>query len=177
MMRVLIAYGSKRGGTAGLAQMVGDALTGAGFETVVSSAADVHDLRGVDAVIVAGALYANRWHRDARRFVRRHRAALRTHPVWLVGSGPLDDSAERSDIPPTSQVRRLAGTVRARGQVTFGGRLAPDATGFPARAMARTKAGDWRDRAHVQRWVDSIVDQLRTAPAGGTPGQPNSSSV
>jgi menaquinone-dependent protoporphyrinogen oxidase len=80
---------------------------------------DVRDLAGVDAVIVAGALYANRWHRDARRFVRQSGAALRKLPVWLVSSGPLDDSAEQHDIPPTSQVRKLAARVGARGHVTL----------------------------------------------------------
>jgi menaquinone-dependent protoporphyrinogen oxidase len=33
-------------------------------------------LDGVDAVAVGGALYANKWHKAARRFVRRHRAEL-----------------------------------------------------------------------------------------------------
>lgn len=178
MMRVLVAHGSKRGGTAGLAVMVGDALASAGCETTVGAAADLRAPGDVDAVIVAGALYANRWHRDARRFVRRNRAALRTLPVWLVSSGPLDDSAAQHDIPPTSQVRKLAAAVNARGHVTFGGRLAPDAKGFPASAMAKKNAGDWRDREHVRRWVDSVVAQLRTTSAGGPPeGQPNSSSV
>ncbi|MDZ7882757.1 MAG: flavodoxin domain-containing protein [Mycobacterium sp.] len=59
---------------------------------------------GLDAVIVAGALYANRWHRDARRFVRPNTESLRTMPVWLVSSGPLDDSAARRSIAPTAQV-------------------------------------------------------------------------
>ena len=40
-MRVLIAFGSKRGGTAGLADMIGDALRAAGCETVVSPATGI----------------------------------------------------------------------------------------------------------------------------------------
>lgn len=160
-MRVLIAYGSKRGGTAGLAGMIGDAFRDADVEALVTPADDVHDVGEVDAVIVVGALYMNRWHRHARRFVKRHRAALRGLPVWLVSSGPLDDSAEQHDIPPTSQVRRLAGAVEARGHVTFGGRLESTAKGFPAGAMARTNAGDWRDQDHVRRWVATVLDELK----------------
>lgn len=99
-MRILIAYGSKRGGTAGLAEMIGDELTAAGLHTVVRPARDVGRLDDFDAVVIAGALYANRWHGDARRFARRHAKALRERPVWLVGSGPLDDSAVGGDIPP-----------------------------------------------------------------------------
>lgn len=163
MSRILIAYGSKRGGTAGLAAMMGDALTAAGHEVAVSPARDIENPSGFDAVIVAGALYAYRWHRDARRFVRRNRAALSELPVWLVSSGPLDDTAARQQIAPTAQVRKLVTRVGARGHVTFGGCLAPDAKGFPASAMAKTKAGDWRDPDHVRRWVTSIAGQLDRA--------------
>lgn len=165
-MRVLVIFGSKRGGTAGLADMIGDALTQAGCEVFVCPADGVADFVGVDAVIVAGALYANRWHRDARRFVRRNAEALRGLPVWLVSSGPLDDSAERQDIPPTKQVQRLVDAVGARGHVTFGGRLARDVRGFPASAMAKTKAGDWRNPAHVARWVETVVHQLHSLKPG-----------
>ena len=52
-MRVLIAFGSKRGGTAGLADMIGDALREVGCETVVSPATGIYDLTAFDAVIVA----------------------------------------------------------------------------------------------------------------------------
>ena len=171
-MHVLVAYGSKRGGTAGLATMIGDELTKAGWDAIVRAADEVHDLIGIDAVIVAGGLYANRWHRDARRFVRRNASALRERPVWLVSSGPLDDSAEKQEIPPTKQVAKLADRIGARGHVTFGGSLAPDAKGFPASAMAKTKSGDWRNPDHVRRWVATIVDQHRRAASPSrSPGQ------
>jgi hypothetical protein len=42
-----------------------------------------------DAAIVGGALYANRWNRDARRFISRHDSALRRMPSWCFSSGPL----------------------------------------------------------------------------------------
>jgi menaquinone-dependent protoporphyrinogen oxidase len=166
MKQVLVAYGSKRRGTAGLATIIGDALAEAGYTAVVTPARDVGDLAGFDAVIVAGALYTNRWHRQARRFVRRHTAALRGLPVWLVSSGPLDDSAARQDIAPTKQVAKLVKRVGARGHVTFGGSLAADAKGFPASALAKSKAGDWRDPEHVRRWVATIAPQLTSAGGG-----------
>ena len=166
MKQVLVTYGSKRSGTAGLATMLGDALAEAGFTAVVTPARDVGDLADFDAVIVAGALYANRWHRHARRFVRRNTSALRDRRVWLVSSGPLDDSAARLDIAPTKQVAKLMDRVGARGHVTFGGTLAADAKGFPARAMAKTKAGDWRDPEHVRRWVASIAPELAATDGG-----------
>lgn len=164
-MTILVAYGSKRGGTAGLADMVADALREEGFSVDVAPAGTVGRVEGYDAVIVGGALYAMRWHREARRFVQRHAAALRSCPTYLFSSGPLDDSAAHKEIPPVRGVRVLMDQVGARGHVTFGGRLAPDARGFPARAMAKKNAGDWRDPVHVHRWVAEVVADLRTALA------------
>jgi menaquinone-dependent protoporphyrinogen oxidase len=159
-MKVLVAYGSKRGGTAGLAGMIGRALEAADISADVVPAAKVGSLDGYDAVIVGGALYATRWHRDARRFIRRRAAELSGHPVWLFSSGPLDDSAAERDIPPVAQVRKSMQLCHARDHATFGGRLAPDARGFPASAMAKKNSGDWRDEAQVTSWVNALVKQL-----------------
>jgi menaquinone-dependent protoporphyrinogen oxidase len=160
-MRALVAYGSKRGGTAGLAEMIGDALSAHGIETDVRPADEVTSIDPYAAVVVAGALYMSRWHRDARRFVRRHAQALRDRPVWLVSSGPLDDSAAAGQLPSVPMVARLAAMVGARGMQTFGGRLTPDATGFPARAMAKTRAGDWRDSRIVDRFAADVAAEMR----------------
>ena len=159
-MRVLIAYGSTRGGTAGLASMIGDELRVRGVEAEVRAAPTVRSIEGYDAVVVAGALYASRWHRHARRFVRRHLEALRAVPVWLVSSGPLDESAREGNLPPVRQVARSAAVTAALGTTTFGGRLEHHARGFPAHAMARTHAGDWRDRKQVQDFAATIAAQL-----------------
>jgi menaquinone-dependent protoporphyrinogen oxidase len=159
-MEVLIAFGSKRGGTSGLAEMIGEEFAAAGLQVAVKPAAEVKTLDGFDAVVVAGSLYAGRWHPDARRFVSRNAAGLRARPVWLVSSGPLDASATEGQIPPVRQVAAAMSSIGARGQATFGGRLEPTATGFPARAMAKTHSGDWRDRAQVHEWAASVAAEL-----------------
>lgn len=163
-MRALVTYGSQRGGTAGLAGMVATALRDRGLTVDLAPAAEVGPLAAYDLVVVGGALYAGRWHRDARRFVRRHRAELRRRPVWLFSSGPLGDDHQAPDIPPVWGVKALARRIGARGHVTFGGALAADARGPMAHAMAARLAGDWRDPAAVDRWAAEIVDALVASP-------------
>ncbi|MCE9575528.1 MAG: hypothetical protein K8W52_20415 [Deltaproteobacteria bacterium] len=163
-MKVLVAYGSKRGGTAEIAARIAGVLRERGLEVDCARAASIGAVSAYDAVILGGALYASRWVREARRFVARHAAALRARVVWMFSSGPLDDSARGGELTATGQVRGLMARIGARGHVTFGGRLAPDAKGFPASAMAKTRAGDWRDWAQVRAWAGTVADALAIAP-------------
>ena len=56
--------------------------------------------------------------------------------------------------------------VQARGHVTSGGRLTPDASAFPARAMAKKNSGDWRDAEQVRAWTHLVAGQLRADAFG-----------
>jgi menaquinone-dependent protoporphyrinogen oxidase len=174
-MKVLVVFGSKRGGTAGLAAMVGEAFQREGWTAEVRDARMPQPVSDTDIVVVGGALYMSRWHKEARHFVRRNRTALRELPVWLFSSGPLDDSARPGDMAAVPQLQEIAADIEARGHMTFGGRLEPDAKGFLAHTMAKKSAGDWRDPIHVAEWVHQIVHEFvpteivipeaRTAPA------------
>jgi menaquinone-dependent protoporphyrinogen oxidase len=143
--------------------MIAEGLSSHGVEADARAARDVWTLKPYTAVIVAGALYHNHWHRDARWFVHRFAEQLRTLPVWLISSGPLDDSTGWGTLPPVPQVKRIAAGIGARGCMTFGGRLEPDAKGFPASAMARKHPGDWRNPEQVRGFVLHVVAELTTA--------------
>lgn len=165
MTRILIAYASARGGTAGLAHMIADALRGDGAQIELCDLTE----RGAggrigldrDAVIVAGSIYTMRWHRAARSFVRRRAAELRAVPTWLVASGPLDDSAANGAVRPDRQVERIAESIQAAGIEVFGGVLTPGAPGLIARSMAeKGMAGDWRNHDHIARWAGGVMSVL-----------------
>lgn len=174
-MRVLVTWASKRGGTEDIARDVGETLRYAGFDVELLPADAAETATGFDAAIVGGALYAGRWPQAARRFVRRRAERLRRVPVWFFSSGPLDESADHRRIAPTRAVQTLMDSVGAQGHVTFGGRLSPDARGFPASAMAKTHAGDWRNPEHIRAWATAVAHDLPTArprvavaPPGGS---------
>lgn len=107
-MRVLVTYGSKLGGTKEIAEQVGEVLRDRGLDAVVGAPEELKSLADYDAVIVGGALYAGHWPRPVRRFVKALLDELRSRPIWFFSSGPLDDSALTSDIPPTPAVDRTS---------------------------------------------------------------------
>jgi menaquinone-dependent protoporphyrinogen oxidase len=164
-MRVLVVYGSTRGGTAGLADMVADALRAHGIEAETTAAPVVDDLARYDAVVVGGALYGNRWHQEATDFVDRFRPELRALPVWFFSSGPLDESARAGDLAPIPHVRELARALDIRGHMTFGGVLERKPSGFLGSLLAYGPVGDYRDPHQVAGWAEWIVrglDEPRT---------------
>jgi menaquinone-dependent protoporphyrinogen oxidase len=157
-MTVLIAYGTRNGSTAGIADLIGASLRAEGVAAEVLPARQVRDVAAYEAVVLGGALYANRWHRDARSFARKHARALRGRPVWLFSSGPLDASADAGAIPPVRQVEQLGRQLQAVEHATFGGQLTGEAKGFVARAMVRNgKGGDFRNPVRIQDWARSVA--------------------
>ncbi|MGP3948970.1 flavodoxin domain-containing protein [Streptomyces sp. 7N604] len=159
--RVLVAYGTKSGSTAEIAEWIGESLRESGLDTEVRSAAEVRDLEGYDVVVLGGGLYAGRWQRDATRFARRHHKALATRPVWLFSSGPLDSSANERDIPPARGVARIVKRLDAREHITFGGRLQEGAKGWIARQIVRSgKGGDFRDPERIRAWARGIAVEI-----------------
>jgi len=136
--RVLIAYGSKNGSTAEIAQWIGDVLREQHIDADTRPAADVRDITPYDAVVLGAGLYAGRWQRDA---------------------------ATERDIPAPPAVARIAIRSDARGHITFGGRLAEDAQGFVARQLIKHgKGGDFRDRDQVRAWARGLAAELARAP-------------
>ncbi|WP_405810866.1 flavodoxin domain-containing protein [Streptomyces sp. NBC_00210] len=168
--RVLVAYGTKNGSTAEIADVIADALKEAGLRSETRPAAAARDVTEYDAVVLGGALYAGRWHRDAVRFARRHEHSLAERPVWLFSSGPLDASAGERDIPPVPSAARAATLLDAREHVTFGGRLEEGARGFIARMIVKQgRGGDFRDMERIRAWARGIAKEISKAgPASPT---------
>ncbi|MFF1714675.1 flavodoxin domain-containing protein [Streptomyces sp. NPDC058268] len=158
--RALVAYGTKNGSAQGIAEAIGATLGTHGIETEVHPASEVKDVSPYGIVILGGALYAGRWHGDAVRFARRHRAALLDRDVWLFSSGPLDATATERDIPPVRGARRAATRLAARQHVTFGGRLETGARGRMARMIVKSgRGGDFRDFDRIAAWATRITQE------------------
>ena len=89
MSRILVAYATKNGSTREVAEAIAATLHDRGV------AVDVHPARGIrgavagwNLVVVGAPIYSGRCHRDAHRFLKRHRDELRQIPVVVFGMGP-----------------------------------------------------------------------------------------
>ena len=88
-MNVLVAYATRHGATAGIAERIAAGLRDAEQAAAAHPVKDVGDLAAYDAFVVGSAAYMFRWLKEATKFAKRHRAILARHPVWLFSSGPV----------------------------------------------------------------------------------------
>jgi menaquinone-dependent protoporphyrinogen oxidase len=168
-MRILVAYASKMGSTAEIAEAVAATLRGDSNEVDCVPAGEVTDLGSYDAVVLGSAVYAKRWRGDARHFLRKHRKALASKPFWVFSSGPVGDPAD--DAPNWTEPPKVVAKVNelgGRGHVVFGGSVPAEPEGFVAKSMAKNIPPEFRDRRdwdEIKAWAQAIAAELAPQPA------------
>jgi menaquinone-dependent protoporphyrinogen oxidase len=163
-MNVLVAYASKRGSTAEIAETVAATLRREGLGVCLERVEDVRSLERFDAVVLGSAVYMKRWRGDARHFLKKHRKALRQMPFWVFSSGPVGDPA--NDDPEWMEPPKLAekvGDLGGRGHVVFGGRVPTEPKGFMEKAMVEGVTKEYRDRRdwdEIRAWAKQVASEL-----------------
>jgi len=161
--RVLVAFASRHGSTEEVARVIAEVLRERGLSVDVRSATAVDGIADYEAVVIGGALYTARWHREARRLMHRERTALARVPVAVFAMGPRTLGDE--DV---SQSRRELDVALAEvpevepvSIAVFGGVVDPAKLHFPLNHMPAVDARDW-DAIHG--WAAALADRLATEP-------------
>jgi menaquinone-dependent protoporphyrinogen oxidase len=186
-MKVLVAYASRHGATAGIAERIAAGLRDAGVPAEACPVTDVADVGAYDAFVIGAAAYMFHWLKDATRFVQRHRTVLSNRPVWLFSSGPLgtdlvdDEGHDIFEASRPKEFDELHALIDPREKRVFFGAWDPDAPpiGIGERMLRHmpasreaTPAGDFRDWPAIDAWAADIARELRAtvSPAVGAPG-------
>jgi menaquinone-dependent protoporphyrinogen oxidase len=166
-MRVLVAYATKNGSTEQIADLIADELMAHGLDVTCASVRDT-DSRDADAVVLGSAVYAGRWLRPARRFLKDEADHLNRIPFWIFSSGPFGEQAEHPTADdlrwqePAKVISR-AQELGVREHVVFGGRLPEEPHGFIENAMVRNtppESRDARDWERIRTWASTIAAAL-----------------
>jgi menaquinone-dependent protoporphyrinogen oxidase len=161
-MSILIAYASKHGATAGIAERIGAALRLSGQDPRILPISEVRDSVDYSAAVVGSAVYMGRWMKEATLFVRQHQAQLARVPLWLFSSGPVGPKS----LPEATDLEEFRKFLEVRGYATFDGALDAQKLSLPERMMAkavRVPYGDYRKWEEIDVWARGIATSLGTA--------------
>ena len=146
--RILVAYGTRHGSTAEIAEAIAERLWAAGLDVDLRRARDVRSLAAYRAVVLGSAVYTARWRRDAARLLRRHRRDLAQRDVWLFSSGPVGKQADQDEA--------RAETFRG-GHDRLPGRGGDHAAGRRARSGRAARCGATLGQRRHEEVAEALV--------------------
>lgn len=161
--KILVAYGSKAGSTAEVAEAIGEEMRAAGAEVTVQAVESVQEIAAFDAVVLGSAVRAFNLLGVTRRFLRRHKKALQQVPVayFLVCLTMSEETPEN--------IQRAQGFAKPMLKVKepvsmglFGGCMDPEKlTGFAAKMMQSQAYADFRDWDAIRAWARETFQKLK----------------
>jgi menaquinone-dependent protoporphyrinogen oxidase len=170
-MKVLIAYASWHGSTAGIAQRIAAVLRREGIEAEAHPIREAPGTAGYDAVVVGSAVHQQAWSAEAAEYVRAASDAGDGPALWLFSVGMSDGLPRRLRRPArTAQQRRIEADwgrqVRPREHRVFSGVCRPEQlprwVGILFRALGG-RFGDYRNWPAIDDWAGHIASELRAA--------------
>lgn len=166
--QILVAYATKHGATAEIAERLGEVLRAAGLEADVVPAQRVGDLDAVDAVVLGSGVYAGQWRKEAATFLEANAEQLTGRPVWLFSSGPTGEGDPVETMNGwrfPEKLQPMADRIGPRDIVLFHGVLDLEKLNLAEKLVVKAlKApiGDFRDWDAITAWAQEIAAALQT---------------
>ena len=165
---VLVGYATRYGSTREVAEAVAAALRDSGLAVDLQPVREVRSLAGYKALVLGAPLYMFRWHKDARRFLSRHRKAIAERPVAIFALGPVHDPHDESEWRDSrAQLEKELAKYPWLAPVAleiFGGKFDPENLRWPVNLLAGSEpATDIRDWEAIRAWASELAAKLEPA--------------
>ena len=164
--QILVAYATKYGATAEIAEKIGQVLHQAGLRTVVLPVASVSDLSLYKAVVLGSAVYIGQWRKEAGKFLEANERVLTGKYVWLFSSGPTgmgDPETLLQDWRFPKALQPIADRIHSRDIAVFHGAVDMKKLNLIEKWMlknVKAPPGDFRDWDTISAWASTISDVL-----------------
>jgi menaquinone-dependent protoporphyrinogen oxidase len=164
MARILVAYATKKGSTAEIAEAIAKELQAVGHTTDAVEIAKGASPAGYDAVVIGGPMYMGKID-GMGKFVKRHSTELARVPVAgfvvCLAAAAKDPEgmawAEKALHAALAPLQPVAETV-------FAGRLDPSKLSWLQKWMiekAKSPVGDFRDWTAIAAWARELPGKMK----------------
>ncbi|MFZ5822140.1 MAG: flavodoxin domain-containing protein [Chloroflexota bacterium] len=168
--KILVAYGSRYGATAGVASAIAEALCKTGVAADAKHIASVTDLSAYDAAIIGAPVNSDEWMSEVVEFVGANRSQLSQMPVayflTCMTLGLTNQPEAREKIAAVLQaVEKQIPEVKPLDKGLFAGALDYGKMSVAMQMMYRAFAedgtsGDFRDWDAIRAWGGSVGIKL-----------------
>jgi menaquinone-dependent protoporphyrinogen oxidase len=162
--RILVAYASRKGSTAGIAQAIGKELTLEGYTVDVSEMKSVTSLTGYNAVVIGAPVYTGKVTGDVVAFVSTYGDELSRMPVagFVTGIAPV--FPKTGDVKGfTDQLVTALTPVRPVAVTMFAGTLDAGKMNLVERSLTmlmKVPTGDFRDWDAIAAWAKTLAGKM-----------------
>lgn len=168
--RVLVGYATRYGSTQEVAEAVAATLRERGLAVDSEPMRQVRTLDQYRAIMLGAPLYMFHWHKDALRFLARHRAALSARPVAIFALGPFHAEEKEFQDAREQLDKELAKFpwLKPAAIIIFGGKFDPQKLTFPHNllpALGNMPASDIRNWTAIRAWASDLAAQFQPALA------------
>lgn len=161
--KFLVAYASKYGSTAGVADVIGKELCSRGAPVDVLLIKNIGDLSSYRGVVVGSAIYKGKWLPEAVEFVKMNREVLRRVPVayFLVCMTMREPTEEnrRKVLAYLNPLLKEVPQVKPVGMSTFAGALHYRNLSWLEKILMKfigAPEGDFRDWNAIRAWANDL---------------------
>jgi menaquinone-dependent protoporphyrinogen oxidase len=166
-IRVLVAYATKYGATAEIAEKIRQVILQAGMQTDMLPADRVSDLAPYKAIVLGSAVYVGQWRKEAVAFLEANEKAMAKMPVWFFSSGPTGEGdpvqlMQGWRFPEAQQP--IANRIQPRDTAFFHGVLDMKKVNLAERLVIKSlkaPVGDFRDWDAITSWAATIASALK----------------
>jgi menaquinone-dependent protoporphyrinogen oxidase len=159
--KVLVAYATRAGSTAEVAQAIGEVLRGRGDAVDVAPVKEVRDLSPYRAVIAGSAIRMGSWLPEAVEFVTKNQAGLSKVPTaFFVVSGFMKDDTTEMRAKVSAFLDPVRAMVKPDKEGLFAGKMDYSKITFLDRLIAKmvkSVEGDWRNWVQIRAWAADAI--------------------
>jgi menaquinone-dependent protoporphyrinogen oxidase len=160
---ILVAYGSKSGSTAEIAEFMASELVKKGFAVDLKPAKDVESVDEYKTVIVGGPIWAGSWPGPVTDFIKNNKDTLKEKKVaYFLTCLSLTEDKEESRKAEEKYLEKERAMVEPISEGRFAGKMDSSKLNFFFKIMMKmmkAKDADHRDWEKIKEWVSEVAER------------------
>jgi len=162
--KVLLAYASRAGSTAEVAERIGNILKDLDLDVDVRSVKEVTDITGYDSVVIGSAVRMFKLLPETMKFANRFRDKLKNKPVaYFIVCLTMYENSEESRAKAQEYLKPLLDIKQPISTGLFGGKMDYSKLSFIWRILfkGRIPEGDFRNWDLIEEWARNLGVALK----------------